>query len=71
MSDGYWTYEEWETNTIDKIVRVAMTVSERDREGWLRVQIKEAIRQSLAHGRSGRSDTDPVKSVTALFKDSN
>lgn len=70
MSDGYWTYEEWEKHTIDKIVGVAMTCSEADREGWLRVQIAAAIRQSLAHGRSGRADTDPVKSVTTL-KDSN
>ncbi len=66
MSGGHWTYEEWEKHTIDKIVRVAMAVSEEDREDWLRVQIKAAIRQSLAHGRSGRSDTDPVRSVTGL-----
>lgn len=71
MSDGYWTYQEWEKHTIDKIVGVAMAVDdENDREGWLRVQIKAAVRQSLAHGRSGRSDTDPIKSMTGL-PDSN
>ena len=70
MTDGYWTYEEWEKHTVDKIVRVAMAVSEKDREGWLRVQIKAAIYQSLMHGRSGRADTDPVKSVMGL-DDSN
>jgi hypothetical protein len=71
VSVGYWTYEEWEKHTIDKIVGVAMAVDENDREGWLRVQIKAAVRQSLAHGRSGRSDTDPIKSVVVGLPDSN
>jgi hypothetical protein len=56
----YWTYAEWEQETIAKIVRVAMAVPESDREGWLQVQIEVAIRQALRHGRSGRSDDDPV-----------
>ena len=61
MADGhYWTYSEWLKHTVDKIVMLGLSTPEEHREGYLRVQIEAAIRQSLRHGRSGRSDDDPV-----------
>jgi hypothetical protein len=57
----YWTYSEWFKHTIDKIVTLALKhTPEEHRDAYLRVQIEAAIRQSLRHGRSGRSDDDPV-----------
>lgn len=72
--DGYWTYREWVRHTVNKIANIAFgplervnsltghanSIGERDREGYLRVQIEAAIAQSLRHGRSGRGDDDPV-----------
>jgi hypothetical protein len=61
MSDAhYWTYSEWLKHTVDKIVILSLQVPVEHREDYLRVQIKAAIQQSLRHGRSGRSDDDPV-----------
>ncbi len=60
-SDGeHWTYEQWVEQTVDKIVHVGLTTPEEDRADWLRLQIGLAIGQALRHGRSGRSDSDPV-----------
>jgi hypothetical protein len=60
--DGYWTYSEWLKHTVDKIVTLGLSAPAEHREDYLRVQIEAAIRQSLRHGRSGRSDDDPVMS---------
>jgi len=58
----YFTYREWLTWTINKIVTRGLAVSDpQNREGYLRVQIEAAIQQALRHGRSGRSDDDPVQ----------
>lgn len=62
MSGLHWTYDEWEANTVEKIVSVALAVSEENRGDWLRVQIRLAIAQALSHGRSGRGNNDPVAS---------
>ncbi len=57
----HFTFKEWLTWTVDKIVtRSLHHTAEEDRDGYLRVQIEGAIRQALAHGRSGRSDDDPI-----------
>ena len=62
MSDDghHWTYAEWIKHTIDKIVNMGLAAPEKDRADYLRVQIESALRKSLRHGRSGRSDNDPV-----------
>ncbi len=61
MGDGhYWTYSEWLGNTVEKIVTNGLSAPEEHKADYLRVQIKLAIEQSLRHGRSGRSDDDPV-----------
>jgi hypothetical protein len=56
----YWTFKEWQAETVNKIVTQGLSASEEHREDYLRVQIEAAIRQALRHGRSGRSDNDPV-----------
>lgn len=56
----YWTFTEWEKETIEKIVVMGLSVPEPKRPDYLRVQIHAAIRQALRHGRSGRADDDPV-----------
>ena len=58
--DHYWTYSEWLKHTVEKIVVMGLSAPEEHRADYLRVQIELAIRQSLRHGRSGRSDDDPV-----------
>jgi hypothetical protein len=58
----YWTFEEWLAETVSRIVTNGLNAPATDREGYLRVQIEAAIRQALRHGRSGRSDDDPVAS---------
>ena len=61
MTDGrHLTYSEWLDYTVNKIVTLGLSAPEQDRDAYLRVQIKAAILQSLAHGRSGSSDDDPV-----------
>jgi hypothetical protein len=61
MSDGhYWTYREWLQNTVEKIAVLGASTPEEHRAHYLRVQIKSAIEQALRHGRSGRTDDDPV-----------
>ena len=61
MGDGhYWTYREWLKHTVDKIAKLGLIAPEHVREDYLRVQIEAAILKSLRHGRSGRSDDDPV-----------
>jgi hypothetical protein len=61
--DGHhWTYVEWLEHTIDKIVKLGLSAPEEHRADYLRVQIRSALLQSLRHGRSGRSDDDPVVS---------
>jgi hypothetical protein len=53
MTDAhYWTYSEWLKATVDKIVKVGLSAPDEHREGWFRVQIEPAVRQSLRHGRS-------------------
>jgi hypothetical protein len=61
MSEShYFTFSEWLTATVNKIATIAPSVPEEHREDYLRVQIEQAIKQALRHGRSGRSDDDPV-----------
>lgn len=62
MSDDahHWTYSEWLENTVEKIVRTGLSAPEDVRADYLRVQIRGALLQSLEHGRSGRSNDDPV-----------
>lgn len=59
--NGYWTYREWVEATVHKIVAVSLSVAETDRADWLKVQIRQAIAQARRHGRSGKSDDDPVE----------
>jgi hypothetical protein len=60
MTSEYWTYKEWEHNTVEKIVTMGLAVPQEDRADYLRVQISQAIKQALRHGRSGRADDDLV-----------
>lgn len=60
MDGNYWTYAEWEVNTIDKIVKVGLSAPEEHREDYLRCQIKAAVRQARRHGQAGLSESDPV-----------
>ena len=61
MSDAhYFTYSEWLDHTVNKIVTLGLSAPEEHRADYLRIQIQSAILQSLRHGRSGRSDDDPV-----------
>lgn len=62
MSDDHWTYRQWENNTVEKIVTMGLAVEDANRADYLRVQIRNAIRQSLRHGQSGRAEDDPVTS---------
>ena len=62
MSGEHWTYNEWATNTVEKIVTMGLALPEVHRADWLRLQIGLAINQSLRHGRSDRGDDDPVMS---------
>jgi hypothetical protein len=59
--DHYWTYQEWVEHTVRKIVSLGLSAPEQHREGWFDVQIRAAISQALRHGRSGKSDNDPVE----------
>jgi hypothetical protein len=60
-ASGHFTYTEWLNWTVNKIATNALQhTPEEHRDGYLRVQIKAAIQQALAHGRSGRTDDDPV-----------
>jgi len=57
----YFTFREWVAHTVNKIVTLGLQhTPEQNRDGYLRVQIESAIQQSLRHGRSGRSDDEPV-----------
>lgn len=60
MSGEHWTYNEWATNTVEKIVIMGLVVPEEHRAAWLRLQIGMAIQKALRHGRSGLGDDDPV-----------
>lgn len=60
MDGNYWTYAEWEANTIDKIVKGSLSAPEEHREDYLRCQIEAAVRQALRHGQAGLSENDPV-----------
>ncbi|MBC9032144.1 hypothetical protein IAG41_07055 [Sphingomonas sp. JC676] len=60
MSGEHWTYNEWATNTVEKIVVMGLAAPEEHRADWLRLQIGSAIEQALRHGRSGLGDDDPV-----------
>ena len=63
MSESHhWSYTEWEDVTVAKIVRRGLSVPDDVRADYLTVQIRLAIKQALRHGRSGRSDDDPVTS---------
>jgi hypothetical protein len=59
--EGYFTYTQWVEHTVNKIVSLAWSTPEKHRDDWLRVQIEAAIRQSFRHGRSGKSESDPVE----------
>ena len=73
-ASGYFTYAEWEQWAVDKITNIAFgsftsvdsttgssqPIDAKTREDYLRVQIEAVVRQALRHGRSGRSDNDPV-----------
>lgn len=56
----YWSSREWLAATVDKIVTLGLSAPEEHRDAYLRVQIEEAIFGAVRHGRSGRSDDDPV-----------
>lgn len=60
MTDGYWTFSEWVDETVRKVVVLGLAAPEEHRADYLSVQIRAAILQALRHGRSGRSDDDPV-----------
>lgn len=61
-SPHYLTYRQWVDATVNKIVGAGLKIArEEDRDGWFRVQIEAAIRQACRHGRSGRSDDEPVQ----------
>jgi hypothetical protein len=61
MTDPHrWTFSEWLTETVNKIVMLGLSAPEEHRKEYLRVQIEAAIQQALRHGRSGRADDDPV-----------
>jgi len=60
MVDNHWTYDEWATNTVEKIVTIGLMLPEEHRADWLRLQIGLGLKHSLRHGRSGRGDGDPV-----------
>jgi hypothetical protein len=58
----YLTYRQWIDATVNKTVELGLKLtSKEDQDGWFRVQIEAAIRQACRHGRSGRSDDDPVQ----------
>jgi hypothetical protein len=57
----YFTFREWLAWTVDKIAtRTLKHTPAEHQEMYLRVQVEAAIKQALRHGRSGRSDDDPV-----------
>ena len=60
MSSNHWTYTEWKHQTVEKIVSLSLAAPEEHRADYMRVQIGLAIKQALAHGRSGRADDDPI-----------
>jgi len=60
MNDGHWTYDQWATHTIEKIVTMGLMLPEEHRADWLRLQIDLGLKQALRHGRSGRGDQDLI-----------
>ncbi|HZF46402.1 MAG TPA: hypothetical protein VEZ26_08705 [Sphingomonadaceae bacterium] len=58
--DGHFTYNEWAKHTVEKIVSMGLPLPEEHRADYFRVQITQALEQALRHGRSGRSNNDPV-----------
>lgn len=61
MTDPHcWSFRERLAATVNKIVVLGLSAPEEHREDYLRVQIEAAIHKALRHGRSGRSDDDPV-----------
>jgi hypothetical protein len=60
MPDGHWTFSEWREETTRKIARAALTLPTEHRGDYVAVQVKAAIDQALRHGRSDRTDDDPV-----------
>lgn len=62
MNDGHWTYKEWLEATVAKIVQLGLTAPAEHQAAYLDVQIRAAIAQALRHGRSGKSDDEPVTS---------
>ena len=62
MRDAHWTYDEWATNTVEKIVGVGMDLPDEHRADWPRLQIGLAIDQAYRNGRSGIGFDDRVGS---------
>jgi len=60
--DGHFTYDEWAAHTVEKIVSMGLPLPEEHRADYLRLQISLALNQALRHGRSGRSNDEPVAS---------
>lgn len=59
----HFTYQEWREWVVKKIVTMGLQHTPAEHvDDYLQVQIGAAIDQALRHGRSGRSDTDPVVS---------
>jgi len=59
----HFTFNEWLAWTVDKIAtRTLKHTPPEHHDGYLRVQLEAAIKQALRHGRSGRSDDDPIVS---------
>jgi hypothetical protein len=61
-NDGHWTFAEWAEHTTNKIVTLGLSRPEEHRADYIAVQVRAAIMKALRHGRSGRTDDDPVTS---------
>lgn len=60
MHDGHWTYREWVEATVPKIVGLGLATPAENQAEYLNVQIRAAIAQAHRHGRSSKSEDDPV-----------
>jgi hypothetical protein len=57
---NHFKFSEWLAHEVEKISTRSALLGPEDRETYLRVQIAVAIRHAFRHGRSGRSEDDPV-----------
>jgi hypothetical protein len=62
------SFAEWVEMRADRIVDLALSASEQDREGWLRVQIRSLAKDVLGFSRAGMADDDPMSSAPDLWK---